>query len=141
MKNLLLGAFMCLTACASTPGPSIPMKPGHSMSFARRAVQSCTAQAQGGGIAAVTGGYVTGIILGGLILGPTIVGLNQDNIRETGETDAVDRCLEEHGFERRNLSDGELFWLDESVGEERERRMDHLVGGGSMNTYGRPKLQ
>ncbi len=140
MKYIFLGALICLSACASSPGPSIPMKPGHNMDHARRSVQSCAVRAERGGIAAVTGGYITGIFLGGWLLGPAVVGINQDNIRETGETDAVDRCLAEAGFARRDLTDGEVFWLNESVGDDRLKKLNHLVGGGTVDTYGAASL-
>ncbi len=135
MKKLLFGALLVLSACAANPGPSIPVKPGHDLAFARRAVQGCSANAEAGGTSAVVGGYATGVILVGVVLGPAIVGMNQDTIYENGKIDGVDRCLAKHGFERRDLTDGEVFWLGDSYGTERENRLSHLIGGGTVESY------
>lgn len=47
--------------------------------------------------------------------------------------------MAERGFERRDLNAGERFWLRDSFGEESVRRLDHLVAGGTVETYGTPQ--
>ena len=99
----------------------------------------CVTEADEGGNAAVIGNYAVAILLSSPLIG-TIVGYNtQDAARAQGERDQVDRCMAERGFKRRNLNAGERFWLRDSVGEERERRLDPLVSGGTVETYGAPK--
>ena len=88
-----------------------------------------------GGNAAVVGGYMMSILLTGVVIGTLITIPAEDGLRAQGEVDQVHRCLAERGFERRELTDGEVFWLDNSFGDERKRRLDHLVGGGTIETY------
>lgn len=140
MKKLLLGAFLVASACTTKPlGMSVPTQAGHNLHSARVAVDSCSQEADEGGNSAVIGGYATNILLWGILIGPAITAPIQDELRTQGEIDQVDRCLQERGFERRELSAGESFWVRNAFGEERERRLDHLVGGGTMETYGTPK--
>lgn len=140
MKKLLLGAFLVASACTTKPlGMSVPTQAGHNLHSARVAVDSCSLEADEGGNSAVIGGYATNILLWGILIGPAITAPIQDELRTQGEIDQVDRCLQERGFERRELSAGESFWVRNAFGEERERRLDHLVSGGTIETYGAPK--
>lgn len=136
MKKLLCLSVLALSACATKPlETSVPTQAGHNLHSARVAVQSCATEADIGGNAAVIGNYATAIILTSPLIG-SIVGYNtQDAARAQGEIDQVDRCMTEQGFERRNLTDGEQFWLNDAHGDERVRRLDHLIGGGSIETY------
>lgn len=140
MKKLLLGAFLVASACTTKPlGMSVPTQAGHNLHSARVAVDSCSQEADEGGNSAVIGGYATNILLWGILIGPAITAPIQDELRTQGEIDQVDRCLQERGFERRELSAGESFWVRNAFGEERERRLDHLVGGITIETCGAPK--
>ncbi len=138
MKKVALAAMMAMAACGQVPGPSVPMQAGHNLHSARSAVQACSTNAYRGGNVAVAGGYVTGIILAGVIVGPLVVASTEDDIRASGEVDSVDRCLSKRGFQRRDLTEGEIFWLNNSYPSEREQKLDHLIGGGTLETFGRP---
>ena len=57
---------------------------------------------------------------------------------ENKKAEYLHRGIAERGFERRELNAGESFWLRNAYGEERERRLDHLVSGGTIETYRTP---
>ena len=128
--------MLVLTACAKLPGPSVPMQAGQNLISARQAVNACARNAPSGGQNAVVGSYVGGVLFGGILLGPIIVASNVNNIRARGEADAVDRCLAERGFERRDLTAEEMRALNRSSRYQRELLLDHLVGGGSLQSFG-----
>ncbi len=140
MKKLICLAVLAVSACTTKPlGTSVPTQAGHNLNSARVAVQSCATEAGIGGDSAVIGGYATSILLLGPVFGSLVTVPMQDNLRAQGEFDQVDRCMTERGFDRRYLSDGEMFWLNDAHGEERVRRLDHLVNGGTIDTYGTPR--
>lgn len=136
MRILSLFGLLTLTACSDLPGPSVPSQPGANLASARQAVYACAHKAPGGGQNAVVGSYVGGVLFGGILLGPIVVASNEDNIRAHGEAGAVDRCLNRRGFERRDLTGAEVQALNRSVGDQRQRLLDHLVGGGALETFG-----
>jgi len=135
LKKVIFGLLMMTAACTQPLGMSVPMQSGHNLHSARVAVDSCAAEADIGGNAAVVGGYMTSILLTGVVIGTIITIPAQDGLRSQGEIDQVDRCMTERGFKRRKLDDGEIVWIRTAYGPERERRLDHLVGGGSIETY------
>ena len=140
MKKIICLVVLALSACTTKPlETSVPTQAGHNLHSARVAVQSCASEADIGGDAAVIGGYATNILLWGIIIGPAVTAPFDDQLRRQGEIDQVDRCMTEHGFERRKLSQGEAFWLRNAFGEERVRRLDHLVGGGTIESYSTPQ--
>jgi hypothetical protein len=106
------------------------------MHSARAALQNCIAETPEGRNAAVIGGYATNILLWGVILGPAMTAPFEDQLADQGAIDQVNRCMTESGFERRELTDGEQFWLNNAFGDERTRRLDHLVSGGTIDSYG-----
>ncbi|MDU9002383.1 hypothetical protein [Sedimentitalea todarodis] len=136
MKALLPALALCASACAPLPGPSVPQQTGHTLQSARAAVQVCSADAPKGGSSAVAGGYVGGVLLGGILLGPIIVAANEDEIRAHGEYSAVDRCLAERGFRRRDLTKAEIDFLNKATHDQRQRFLDHLINGGTLTTFG-----
>lgn len=137
MKKIICLAVLAVSACTTKPlEMSVPTQAGHNLHSARVAVQSCVTEADIGGNSAVIGGYATNILLWGIILGPVVTAPFDDELRAQGEIDQVDQCMTERGFERRYLSDGEQFWLSDAHGDERIRRLDHLVSGGAIETYG-----
>lgn len=133
-KFIFVGA-LALTGCASLPGPSVPYQSGKNLASARAAVQSCARFAPRGGNGAVTGSYVAGVVLGGIVVGPIIVASNQSNIRANGEARAVDRCLAEQGYVRRDLTLAEADALNSSDTFQRELLLNHLIGGGTLGTF------
>lgn len=133
-KVLIFGAF-ALSACAQYPGPSVPAQPGQNIQTARAAVHSCSAHAPRGGRDAVAGGYVAGVLLGGVIIGPLVVSANEHSIRAEGEAHAVDQCLGQMGFARRDLTPTEIHTLNRTAGEERRALLDHLVAGGTVESF------
>ena len=132
MKTLPLLSVMFLTACASLPGPSVPMQQGQTLDRANAAIRACAPVAPRGGQNAVVGGYVTGVLLGGLVLGPILVASSESNIR----ANAVDTCLAKQGFTRRDLTAAEMAALNSSGQSERRRILNHLVSGGTLESLG-----
>ena len=141
MKKILFSVLMLASACTTKPlEVSVPTQASHNLHSAKIAVESCSLEADEGGNAAVIGGYTMNILLAGILIGTLVTIPAEDALRTQGEIDQVDRCLNEHGFERRDLTQGERFWLRDSYGQERVRRLDHLIGGGKIETYGVPKI-
>jgi hypothetical protein len=135
MPKFPLVLLMCLAACGGNlPGPSVPTQSGKNLDMANAAVASCAQFAPRGGKNAVVGNYVGGVLLLGIIIGPIIVASNEDDIRANGEADAVDKCLAKQGYMRRDLTPAEVSTLNASSPSERRRILDHLVGGGSLET-------
>ncbi len=140
MKKVICLGVLAVSACTTKPlEMSVPTQAGHNLHSARVAVESCATEADIGGNAAVIGGYATNILIWGALIGPAITAPFDDRLRAQGELDQVDRCMTERGFERRDLTDGERFWINDAFGDERVRRLDHLVGGGTIETYGTPQ--
>ena len=135
MRRLFLFGVCFLAACGNLPGPSVPSQPGQSLFAAREAVHACAPNAPQGGRNAVTGHYIGGVFLVGIIIGPAIVAANEGNIRAHGEAGAVDKCLAKRGFERRDLTEAEVRALNRSYGEQRIALLNHLVGGGSLESF------
>lgn len=131
LRSTALVGVAILAGCAGTPGPSVPFQQGHSIAAAKAAVISCSPRAKQGGNTAVVSSYVGGIVFAG-ILGPLIVYPVQDDIRDSGEASAVDRCLSDLGYERRVLTAEEVRVLNLTYGERRRVLLDHLVAGGSI---------
>jgi hypothetical protein len=135
MQKLPLLALLILCGCGGLPGPSVPMQQGQTLELANAAIRSCAQFAPRGGQNAIVGGYVTGVLLGGIIVGPIVVASNAENIRAQGEASAVDRCLGDSGFIRRDLTPAELSALNSSGPEQRRRLLDHLVSGGTLEVF------
>ncbi|NNK16369.1 MAG: hypothetical protein HKP51_05655 [Sulfitobacter sp.] len=132
--------LLTLTACTDLRGPSVPAQPGQTLETARQAVFACAPRAAQGGQNAVTGSYVTGILFGGILPGIIIAASNEEITRAHGEASAVDKCLAERGFQRRDLTAQEVQALNNSSGYARKRLLDHLVGGGSLATFRVPSI-
>ncbi len=139
MKKIICLAVLGVSACTTKPLElSVPTQAGHNLHSARVAVEYCASEADIGGNAAVIGAYPAFILMSSVLVGSVTAYTGRHELRRQGEIDQVDRCMTERGFERRNLTAGERFWLRDSVGEERVRRLDHLVSGGTIETYGVP---
>ena len=136
MKRAILGSLLVLAGCSDLPGPSVPAQNGATLDSARVALRACAPDGPQGGNNAVVGSYIGGVVLGGLIVGPLIVVANEDNIRSHGEANAVDRCLSERGFERRDLTEQEVRLLNASTPRQRLLLLDHLIAGGTLATFG-----
>ncbi len=134
-KALIGTCLFSIAGCAQPPGPSIPQNQNASLAEAKAALNTCSSYAQSGGNAAVAANYVAGAAFGGIVVGPLIVASNHQNIRKRGEAGAVDNCLERHGFTRRELSEAELHMLNKLGPYGREKFLDHLIGGGTLETY------
>lgn len=128
-------ALAALAACAPPPGPSVPMRAGAGLDDARRAVKACSVHAEKAGKDTLAAGYVFGIFWGGVVIGPIAVAANQENIRRSGAAQGADRCLAKQGYVRRDLTDAEQAALARRDRAGRERLLDHLVSGGSLETY------
>ena len=135
MRRLSLILLGLLAGCGDLPGPSVPSQPGQTLYAAREAVRACAPNGPQGGRNTVAGHYIGGVVLVGIIIGPVIVAANEDSIRAQGEANAVDKCLAKRGFVRRDLTDAEVLALNRSYGAERIALLDHLVGGGSLESF------
>lgn len=136
MKKIICLSALALSACATQPiKSSVPTQSGHNLHSARVAVQGCATEAHIGGNAAVIGAYPAFILMSSPLVGTTAAIAARHDLRRQGELDQMNRCMSELGFERRELTQGEQFWLQDSFGEERRHRLDHLVAGGSIETY------
>lgn len=136
VKKLWAAPFVFLAACSDLSGPSVPSQPGANLTVARAALNACGPTGPQGGTNAVVGSYVGGVVLGGLIVGPVIVAVNEDNIRAHGEAVAVDRCMGEQGYARRDLTEAEIQLLNVSTAQQRQLVLNHLIAGGSIETLG-----
>ncbi len=136
MKKLVIASCFFVAACGNGPGPSVPTQPGQNLQSARHAVSACARFAPRGGDDAVTSSYFSSVIFAGIIIGPIIVASNEGAIRADGEATAVDRCLSKQGFSRRNLSNAEMQALNSRDAYQRSRLLDHLIGGGTLESYG-----
>ena len=140
MKKLILLGCALVSACATSAlENSVPTQAGHNMASARNAVLSCSNEADIGGNAAVIGAYPAFILMSSPLVGSVLAYGSRHELRAQGEMDQVDRCLSERGFDRRVLTQGEAFWLRNAYGEERVRRLDHLVAGGTVENYAAPQ--
>lgn len=135
MKLRPIMGMLVLAACGELPGPSVPMQAGQNLASARQAVSLCAPNAPSGGQSAVVGGYISGVLLGGIVIGPIIVASNEDNIRAHGEANSVDQCLANRGFQRRDLTPEEMHALNNSSSYQRELLLDHLIGGGTLQSF------
>ncbi len=124
-----------LAGCAPVPVPSVPQQAGMSFQQARQDVKGCTAYAPKGGKDAVVGSYIAGVVLAGIVIGPVVIASQEEEIRAGGEQRAVDRCLEDMGYERRALTPAEIGVLKSSHGYDRQRLLNHLVAGGTLDTF------
>jgi len=136
LKPLMLVGAGVLAGCSGNPGLSVPHQPGANFSAARAAVLSCSPHGPKGGENALVGSYIAGVLLGGLVLGPAVVYSTRDDIRASGAVSAVDRCLGDLGYTRRELTEEEIRVLNTTSGERRRLLLDHLVVGGSVETFG-----
>ncbi|MBN7783593.1 hypothetical protein JYP51_01600 [Ponticoccus gilvus] len=145
MKNIVpfraIGAFLCIatvTACAApTPGPSVPFQPGSNLHSARAAFVSCLGPAERSGNNTVAGHYVGSVFWGGLVVGPVIVASNSEALRYGGEVAGMDRCLGQQGYARRDLTPQEVRALNAADIATRRAMLDHLIGGGTLQTFAR----
>ena len=136
MKKFVLPILLAPGACDVVPGPSVPAQSGQNLQSARQAVNACAPIAPQGGKDRVVASYVSSVIFGGVIVGPVGVAINEDNIRANGEADAVDRCLAKTGYKRRDLTPQEMRALNSRNYDERRALLDHLIGGGTLATFG-----
>ena len=134
-KTLLaVTGLAALTACGG-PGPSVPFAAGQNMEVARAAVDTCAVFAPRGGQRRVAVTYISSMIFTGIIPGAIGTAINEPTIRQYGEAAAVDRCLKDRGFTRRNLTKAEMSALDTADPNTRAKLLDHLVMGGQLQNF------
>jgi hypothetical protein len=129
-----LVGLTALTACGQ-PGPSVPFAQGQNMEVARAAVDTCSVFAPRGGQNRVTTMYVANAVLWGIVPGVIGTAIAEPNIRQRGQASAVDGCLEDRGFSRRDLTSAEIIALDTADPTTRAKLLDHLVMGGQLETF------
>lgn len=129
-----MSGLAALTACGG-PGPSVPFAAGQNMEVARAAVDTCAVFAPRGGRNRVLTTYITSMVFTGIIPGAVGTAINEPQIREYGEAAAVDKCLKDRGFTRRDLNDAEIAALDTADPTTRSRLLDHFVMGGTLATF------
>ncbi|MGP6089435.1 hypothetical protein [Antarctobacter jejuensis] len=130
-----LFATLVAGCAANVRGPSVPFQAGSNLDSARAAFASCTGQARKAGQTSLTGHYVGSVLWGGLVLGPIVVASNAPALRYGGEINGMDQCLQKRGFVRRDLTPAELRALEGADRATRRMILDHLVGGGTMDTF------
>ncbi len=135
IKCGVLGMLLLTAACAPAPGPSVPQQPGKSIQDANAAFQICAPQGPVGARDHLTANYIVSVLWGGVIVGPLTVAATAEEIRDIGARNAIDHCLEEQGYERRELSVEELAYLNQANGYERELFLNHLVAGGDLASF------
>lgn len=131
----VLGALLLTAACAPAPGPSVPQQPGKTIQDANAAFQICAPQGPVGARDHLTANYIVSVIWGGVLVGPITIAATAEEIRDIGARNAIDRCLEDQGYQRRELSVEELTYLNQANGYERELFLNHLVAGGSLAAF------
>lgn len=136
MKRIICLVLLATSACTTKPlETSLPTQSGHTLQSARVALDYCVTEADEGGNAAVIGSYPAFILMSSPLVGSALAYSGRHELRAQGELDQVNRCMSEHGFERRILTTDERQWLRDATGDERLGRMNHLVGGGTIETY------
>ncbi len=128
-------AVVSLAACSGYQGPSVPSQQGMNLYDAQTAVETCAVEAPRGGHGAVVGSYVFGILFFGVLVGTVGAAANQENTRLQGEADAVDKCLKELGYERRDLTAEEYAALKKLPDYQRKKLLSHFVSGGTLDTF------
>lgn len=137
----VIGAMLCMAAvagCATpSPGPSVPLQRGSNLHSARAAFDACLGAAQRSGDNTIAGHYIGSVFWGGVVVGPVIVASNSQALRYGGEVAGMDNCLERQGYTRRDLTPQEMRVLNASDSATRHALLDHLIGGGSLQTFAR----
>lgn len=135
LKYFALVCAMALTACSGPnwPGPSVPSQQGANLQMARMEFNACVPDAHRAGQNAVAGSYIAGILILGVL--PGVIGgtLSEDVSRTGGEYRGIDNCLAKRGFLRRDLTPAEYQALQGKPRYERERILNHLIGGGRLD--------
>lgn len=134
-KLVTLAMVALVTACAQAPGPSVPFQAGKSLDDAKAAFEVCAPQGPVGARRNLTASYWFSPLWGGIIVGPLTIAATADQIRENGARNAVDKCLLEQGFTRRELTPDEVKFLNQSDAYLRELFLDHLIAGGSLVAF------
>jgi hypothetical protein len=136
-----LVAFVCIAAvagCASRPpGPSVPLQRGASLHSARAAFDACLGPAHRSGDNTLAGHYIGSVLWGGLVVGPVIVASNSEALRYSGEVSGMDSCLARQGYTRRDLTPQEIAALNGADIATRHALLDHLIGGGTLQSFAR----
>lgn len=134
-QGLALVSVVSLAACAQPVGPSVPTQAGKTIEDARFALESCKPRGPKGATENLVGAYAFGVILGGLILGPIVVASNTQEIKKEGARIAVDDCLEDQGYERRELTPQEVQFMNNLTSDQRQIFLDYMVEGGSLEGF------
>jgi len=137
MVGILASAAM-LSGCAVEPGPSVPTKSGSTVYEARESLAFCAPRGPRAGQAAVTSSYIAGIIFLGVLPGTIAAASGAENSRRQGAINAVDDCLAEQGFERRELTAQEAIAIKQRDRYAREQLLNHLINGGTLASYEGP---
>ncbi|MBT8155271.1 hypothetical protein KMP13_15630 [Epibacterium ulvae] len=126
-----------LAACAEAPGPSVPFQAGKSLDDAKAAFELCAPQGPIGARQNLTASYWFSPLWGGIIVGPLTIAATAEHIRENGARNAVDKCLVDQGYTRRELTADEIKFLNQSDAYVRELFLEHLVAGGNLVAFER----
>jgi len=127
-----------LAGCAVEPGPSVPTKAGSNVFEARQSLAFCAPQGPKGARAAVTSSYIASMIFLGVLPGAIAAASGEEHTRRNGAINAVDDCLTEQGFERRELTAQEAVAIKQRDRYARERLLNHLINGGTLASYDGP---
>lgn len=133
--SLTLVLSVAVSACSVHKPRAVPMQPGKSVQEARDDLSSCARRAPEAGRKAVVANYAASPIWGGLVLGPLVIAAREKEVRKNGERRAVDRCLEQRGYQRRELTPEEEEFLNRGDTHQREFFLQHLMEGGTLESF------
>lgn len=128
-------AVAVVAGCAEAPGPSVPFQSGKTLDDAKAAFETCAPQGPVGARQNLTTSYWFSPLWGGIIIGPLTIAATAEQIRENGARNAVDKCLMDQGYSRRELTAEEVKLLNQSDAYGRELFLEHLVAGGSLVAF------
>ncbi len=127
-----VAALLLTAACDQGYGPSVPQQPGRDLADAKAAFAVCAPQGPKGASENLVGSYIFSVLWGGLLIGPVTVAASADQVRENGARRAIDDCLSEQGYERRELTLEEVQFLNSSDTYVRQLFLNHLIAGGTL---------
>ncbi|MEP5758007.1 MAG: hypothetical protein ABJ327_01605 [Litoreibacter sp.] len=134
LKTMIGSTTLLALAACSGPAPSVPFSEGQNVASARNAINSCHGSVSDSGRKRLKTMYVVNTVLWGI---PGIVGTAaySQEIEQNGEADAADRCMEDLGFSRRELTDAEVRALNNADPTTRSALLNHFVAGGQLETF------
>jgi hypothetical protein len=138
-KAAVIACGLSVAGCAAVEsGPAVPAKSGSTVFEARQSLAFCAPQGPKGAKAAVTSSYIASMLFLGILPGAVIAAAGEEHARSQGAVNAVDDCLKDQGYERRELTAEETTAIKQRDRYAREQLLSHLIGGGTLADYTGP---